>query len=440
MENISKEKKACGLSVLRSASDSKLETHLNSCVKCGLCSSSCMFYLTFKEKKYIPGYKVALVRSIYQRYNTFAGKHFPKINGAHDLDEKYCEEMVDLFFGACTMCGRCVKHCSIGVDIPFVVRKGREMLAEMDMIPKTLQSTVDAALTTGNNMAIPTEEFVDTIEWMEEELQDEMEDPNAGIFLDKENKDVFYTLNPREPKFFPLSISAMAKVFYAANESWTISSTLYDVTNYGFFNAKNSEAATIAQNLYNEVQRLNSKRLILGECGHGSRATRWEGPNLIKKAYEFNTITAVELIAEYIRNGKIKLDKTKNNIAVTIHDPCNLVRNGGLLSEIRFVVKNAVSELIEMNPYGNENFCCGGGGGMLAMSEYNDRRLKIGEIKANQIKATGAKIVITPCHNCVDQLMQLNHQYKLNVSIKTIAEIVADALVIEPKNEEKSDE
>jgi Fe-S oxidoreductase len=98
---------------------------------------------------------------------------------------------------------------------------------------------------------------------------------------------------------------------------------------------------------------------------------------------------------------------------------------------LRFVVKSAVPELIEMDPYGNENFCCGGGGGMLAMSEYNERRLKIGEIKAEQIRKTGAKVVITPCHNCVDQLVQLNHHYHLGVEIKSVAEVVADAIVLD---------
>lgn len=223
----------------------------------------------------------------------------------------------------------------------------------------------------------------------------------------------------------------MAKVFYAAKESWTLSSKYYDVTNYGFFNGKNDEATKIARNLYDEIHRLKGKRLVLGECGHGSRANRWEGPNYLKEKYDVDMITAVELMGEYIRSGRIKLDKTLNNQAVTIHDPCNLVRNGGLLKEIRFVVNASCSNLIEMNPHGNENFCCGGGGGMLAMSEYNERRLKIGEIKAEQIRKTGAKIVITPCHNCVDQLMQINHTYKLGVTIKTIAEIVADALVLD---------
>jgi Fe-S oxidoreductase len=169
---------------------------------------------------------------------------------------------------------------------------------------------------------------------------------------------------------------------------------------------------------------------VLGECGHGSRANRWEGPNYLKRIYDFETITAVELIAGYIRQGIIKLDSSLNKELCTIHDPCNLVRNGGLVDEIRFIVKSAVTDFVEMTPYGNDNFCCGGGGGKLAMSEYNERRLKIGEIKANQIRKTGAKIVITPCHNCVDQLTQLNHTYKLGVKIMTIAEVVADALII----------
>jgi len=431
MQKIDKSKRDKALELLKSGSDSKLLTHLKACVRCGLCAGSCMFYITHKQSKYIPAKKVDLVSSVYRRYCTSMGKIAPALVNAKDLDDSMAEEMVDLLFGSCTMCGRCVKHCSIGVDIAYIVRKGREMLSAMDMVPASLQATVDSALRTGNNMAIPTEEFVDTIKWMEEELIDEMGDNNARIPLDEPDKNVFYTLNPREPKFFPLSISAIAKIFYAAGENWTISSGFYDVTNYGFFNGNKEQATVIARNLYDEIHKLRGNVLVLGECGHGTRANRWEGPNYLRKSYDFEMTTAVELIADYIRQGRIKLDKSLNKELVTIHDPCNLVRNGGLLEEIRFVVKSAADNFTEMNPHGNENYCCGGGGGMLAMSEYNDRRLKIGEIKANQIRATGAKVVITPCHNCVDQLSQLNHTYKLGIKIKTIAELVADALIIE---------
>ena len=425
-ENIQK-----AIDILTKHTDSKLLTHLNACVHCGLCETSCLFWKTFKDSKYIPGKKVDMVSSIYRRYCTVLGKAAPKLTHARDLDEETIAEMVDSLYGACTMCGRCVKHCSIGVDIPFVVRTGRRMLAAMGYVPKTLQGTVDAAIQTGNNMAIPTEDFVDTIDWMQEDLQDELEDENAVIPLNKEGSDILYTLNPREPKFFPLSIAAAAKIFYAAKANWTLSTEMYDVTNYGYFSGNDEEATAIARKMFDEVHKMKCNTLVLGECGHGSRALRWEAPNYLKTHPDFKMLTLIELLEDYIKSGRIKVDKNLNTKKYTIHDPCNIVRNGGLYNSLRYVVRQVVPELIEMTPTGSDNFCCGGGGGMLAMSEYNERRLKVGEIKANQIKATGAQVVITPCHNCVDQLNQINHEYKLNVEIKSLAEVVADALVIE---------
>ena len=431
MGKINENKKKAGLKVLNSHKDSKLITHLNSCVHCGLCAKTCLYYLTTKDENLIPARKVELVSAIYRRYFTLTGKTFPWLVNARELDDKTAEEMVDLLFGACVMCGRCVKHCSIGVDIEYVVRKGREMLAEMGFVPESLQSTVKAALETGNNMAISYEDFVDTIEWMEEELQDELEDPNARIPLNEPGKEVLYTLNPREPMFFPLSIAAMAKVFYAAKESWTISTNMYDVTNYAYFSSHPGEAKIIARRIYDEMHKMKAKRLVLGECGHGARSNRWEAPNYIEKKFPFDAITSVELMAEYIREGRIEPDKEKITDKVTLHDPCNLVRGSGIMDEQRYILINSVKDFVEMTPHGTDNFCCGGGGGQLAMSEYNDRRLKIAEIKAEQIRKTGAAIVATPCHNCIDQLTQISVTFNLNVQIKTLAEIVADSLPIE---------
>lgn len=431
MSEVTSDKIQKAIDILTKKTDGKLITHLNACVHCGLCETSCLFYKTFQEPKYIPGKKVDMVASIYRRYCTFLGKTAPALTHARDLDDATITEMVDSLYGACTMCGRCVKHCSIGVDIPFVVRTGRRMLAAMGYVPQTLQNTVDAAVQTGNNMAIPESDFIDTIDWMQEELQDDVEDEKATIPLNCEGAEMMYTVNPREPKFFPLSIAAAAKIFYAADANWTLSSKMYDVTNYGYFSGNDAEATQIAKNIFDEVHKLRCNTLILGECGHGSRALRWEAPNYLKTHPDFKMLTIIELIEGYIKSGKIKVDKNLNKKKYTIHDPCNIVRNGGLFHSLRFVANAVVPELIEMDPYGSDNFCCGGGGGMLAMSEYNERRLKIGEIKANQIRATGANVVITPCHNCVDQLMQINHTYNLNVEIKSLAEVVADAIVLD---------
>jgi Fe-S oxidoreductase len=431
MEDLNKDNIQKGLEILTEGMDGKFFTHLNSCVHCGLCAESCIYYLADPQSKFIPAVKVDLISCVYRRFHTLAGKLTPGLVGARDLDEKTIEEMVDLFYGACTICGRCVPHCSIGVDISYLVRRGREMLSSMGYVPKGLQATIDVALKTGNNMGISDLEFTDTLKWLEEELQLEVNDKSATIPLNESGKDILYTLNPREPKFFPLSISAMAKVFWAAKESWTLSTKMYDISNYAYYSSNSKEAEIITQRLYDEVINLSAKTCVLAECGHGSRAFRWEGPNYIGKEYPFEVITSVEILANYMREGRIMVDSEKIQALVTLHDPCNLARTGGIWKEQRYILKKAVKNFVEMAPEGIDNLCCGGGGGQLAMSEYNDRRMKIGELKAEQIRKTGARIVVTPCHNCIDQLTQINLAFKLNVEIKTMAEIVADALILE---------
>lgn len=378
----------------------------------------------------MPANKVDQLTRIYKRYHTVVGRIFPKWIGAHDFDNRSIQEMVDIIFGGCTMCGRCSIHCSIGVDVPFIVRTARSILVELGLVSPGLQSTVDASIKTGNNMGIPREELVDTLEWLEEDLQMEVNDENASIPLDAKGKHILYTLNPREPKFFPMSISAMAKIYYAAKESWTISTHCYDVTNYAYYSGDDESARELIQRLVDEMDKLKADILVLAECGHGSRAIRWEGPHWIEKRYPFHVITVIELIADYIRSRKIKVNPQKNQLPVTLHDPCNLVRAGGVIEEQRFVLKKVVQHFTEMTPNREDNYCCGGGGGQLSMSEYRDRRVVAGKIKAEQIRKTEAKIVATPCHNCIDQLMELNKEYELGVEIKTIAELVADSLVI----------
>lgn len=440
MEKLTDAKIKKGLEVLKREVGSKLITHMNACVHCGLCAESCIYYRLNPDEHYVPAKKVDIVASIYRRYNTTTGKLVPWLTKARKLDDATIEDMVDLLYGSCTLCGRCNKHCSVGVDIEFLVKTGRAMLAEMGYTPETLQKTVDAALTTGNNMGISKEDFVDTLKWLEEDLQFEVDDDNAIIPLDEKGKDVMYTLNPREPKFFPLSISAMAKVFYAAGESWTISTKMYDVTNYGYFSGKLEHSKEIAQRMYDEMQTLDAKKCVLAECGHGTRAFRWEAPNYLEKEMPFEVETSVELLASYIREGKIKVDPELNQEVVTLHDPCNLTRGGGIYEEQRYILSKCVKNFVEMTPSGTDNLCCGGGGGQLSMSEYNERRMSIAGLKAEQIKNTGAIVVATPCHNCVDQLIQTNASYKLNVKIKTLAEIVADAIVLDKKEETETKE
>jgi Fe-S oxidoreductase len=238
-----------------------------------------------------------------------------------------------------------------------------------------------------------------------------------------------YTFNPREVKYFPLLIQYAAKIFNAAGEDWTVSTVGWDVTNYALFNGSDAAAAEISSNLEKAMSGLGAEVLVMAECGHGYRSERWESENWLGHKYPFKIISFVELQAQYIKEGRIKLDPTVTTKRVTYHDPCNQARNGGIIEEPRYILKHAVMDFVEMEPHGIENYCCGGGGGMLSMSEFAKDRIAAGKVKAEQIKATGAEIVATSCHNCLDQLDEVKRHYKLKVKIKNLSELVEAAIV-----------
>jgi CheY-like chemotaxis protein len=143
--------------------------------------------------------------------------------------------------------------------------------------------------------------------------------------------------------------------------------------------------------------------------------------------------SSVLTMLRYIQEGRIRVDKTRNDKPMTFHDSCNNARSCGLFEEPRELLNLVVTDFREMHPNRAENYCCTGGGGAMSMAEYTPRRLKSAKIKADQLKATGAEVVVTSCHNCVDGLTDLIRHYKLDMEVTQLVNLVANALVVEEK-------
>ena len=427
--NLTDEKAALAIDVLRQRLNRQLEASLEVCVRCGVCADSCHYYVADPKPEHVPAYRAEQLRKVYRKlFDPVAGAA-PGWVGAVELDQEMVEKLVMSAFGSCTMCGRCVINCPMGVDTRHIVRTTRAMLTAIDMTPEGLKATVNVHLEEGNNMGVTEEDYVETVEWMEEELQAELGDTSVKIPFNKKNARVVYTFNPREIKYFPYLIQAAAKIFNAAGEDWTLSTESWDATNYGLFSGDDAAARQIASNLEKAVNHLGAEMLVMAECGHGYRSQRWEGENWVGHRYPFKVMSFVELQAQYIKEGRLNLDPTRNQKRVTFHDPCNQARNGGIVDEPRYILLNTVMDFVEMEPHGVENFCCGGGGGMLSMTEFTPERKAAGKAKADQIAATGAEIVATSCHNCLDQLDEVKRHYKLKVKIQNLSELVANAIV-----------
>jgi Fe-S oxidoreductase len=194
----------------------------------------------------------------------------------------------------------------------------------------------------------------------------------------------------------------------------------------------------VAERVYDSVLALRGKKLVISECGHGFRSTRCEGPNWAKRDIPFEMESSVVTMLRYIKEGRTKVDKSKNSDPVTYHDSCNIARSCGFFEEPRELLNLVCSDFREMYPNRAENYCCTGGGGAMSMTEYAPRRLKSAKIKADQLRATGAKIVVTSCHNCVDGLFDLIRFYKLDMQVKQLVNLVASALVVPVRPLEKT--
>lgn len=138
----------------------------------------------------------------------------------------------------------------------------------------------------------------------------------------------------------------------------------------------------------------------------------------------------------YIKDKRIKLDKTRNDALTTYHDPCNHCRKAerlfghGYYEEPRWILDQCVQQWVEMYPNRQHQICCGGGGGTL-INGYNEERIFYGRTKMEQIKATGASTVVVPCHSCHGQFESIKSACGMQeLKVKYLWEVVADALVL----------
>jgi Fe-S oxidoreductase len=149
----------------------------------------------------------------------------------------------------------------------------------------------------------------------------------------------------------------------------------------------------------------------------------------------YNFITVFDLLIQYIREKRIVLDKTRFTELATYHDPCNYGRKAekrfghGYFEEPRWIMSQCLENWVDLYPTHRNQLCCGGGGGALTTG-YNEERIFYGRRKIEQIRATGAQMVVVPCHSCHGQLNSIKGEHGMSdLEVKYLWELVADCMV-----------
>jgi len=322
-------------------------------------------------------------------------------------------------------------YCPFGIDIAYMMVVVRRVCHLLGVTPLYIQDTAHSHAATLNQMWVKDDEWIDTLQWQEEEAQGEI--PTLRIPLEKEGADIMYSVIGPEPKFQAQLLYQAAVIMDVAGVDWTMPATPgWDNSDMAMFTGDNEIMGRIKRQHFETAARLKVKRIVMGECGHAFRSVydmgnRWLGWRMPP----IPILHAIDFFYELLSGGKLKVAK-KFETPVTLHDPCNVIRGGGLMEKSRYVVNALCEELVEMHPNREHNYCCCAGGGVINCGPpYKLKRVEGNRVKAEQLfaaKARGAKVLITPCHNCHSGLEDINHHYGLGLEIKFISDILYDVI------------
>ena len=330
----------------------------------------------------------------------------------------------------CLVCNRCTEVCPMGITMDKVVRKARSLAISDGKIPEDIKTGIKTRLETGDVNGLTTEEFVETVEWVSEEFVDDVDDPKAEIPHDVKGTKLLYLPNPRELGINLLHLTAMAKLFYAIKETWTLSAHHTDVTNWGYFVGKDEITKKMALMVVEPAEALGVETLVLSECGHGYHVLKYLLEDIIGRKPKFEVLSMPELIVRYAQKGVLKFDPGVHPYKIAYHDPCNIARKSGGYDAPRELLAMVCDRVVELIPNREDGVCCGGGGGLLQDSHSTPKRMISGKPKADQMKATGLPNLATACLSCHKQLGELSKHYKLGIKVDTVASLASEALIL----------
>jgi Fe-S oxidoreductase len=407
------------LALFRSKFNKAIKFYLETCTRCGVCTEACHVYASTGQVKYIAAYRHEIVRRLYKKYFKVRGKFWPSVGEAKALSEMAIDELYEAAY-SCTGCRRCMVYCPFGIDTQQLMSIAKLLLIGAHAEPEILTLLADTSIEKGKSLEIFKEGFLEGIKRLESEVVDKwkMEAGETAIPVDVEGADLLYVALAGAHSIIPA-----AAVFNAAGENWTLS--FFEAVNFGAFVGDPSKTKLILERIVNEAKRLKVKEVCICECGTAYRVMKQLSG---KQPFEVSSITEVH--SRYLKTGRIKLDKSRLKDAVTYHDPCQIARNAGVIEEPRYILRQLTDDFREMTPDPKYNWCCGGGGGLVALGDETlDFRMKSSRVKVDQVKSSGARILATACENCHSQLSDLNNHYKMGVEVRFLSSMVADALV-----------
>ncbi len=439
-----------------------LRLFMDICVRCGACADKCHYFIGSGDPKNMPVLRAELLRSVYRRDFTTAGKIMGRMVGARDLTVDVLKEWFYYFY-QCTECRRCSVFCPYGIDTAEITIIARELLNLVGLCIDWIVTPAANCFRTGNHLGIQPHGFQDSVNFALDDLEE-----ITGIRIDapvnRKGAEILFVVPSADyfadPHYY--GFLGYLALFHEIGLDYTFSAYASEGGNFGLFHSHEMMKRLNAK-IYAEAKRLGVKWILGGECGHMWRVIHQymdtlNGPadflevpvspitgTRFENARATKMVHICEFTADLIRHGAIKLDPSRNDhLRVTFHDSCNPARAMGLLEEPRYIIRKSCNNFFEMpeNTIREKTFCCGSGAG-LGTDENIEIRMRGGLPRANAVKFVhdryGVNMLLCICAIDKATLPTLMDYWVPEVQVGAVHEMVGNALVMKGERDRTTD-
>ena len=439
-----------------------LRLFMNNCVRCGVCADKCHVFLGTGDPRNMPVMRAELLRAVYRKNFTLAGKLLGLVRG-NRLDASVVKEWFAYFY-QCSTCRRCALFCPLGIDTAEITLLAREMLLELGLATNQILEPVANCARVGNHLGIAPHTFAEIVDMLCDDIEDvtgvrvraPIDEPGHEVLFVAPSGDLF-----AEPGIY--TFMGYLMLFHEIGLDYTLSTAASEAGNFGSFVSLDL-AQQINAKLYTEAAHLQVRWLLGGECGHMWRVINqymesFNGPapatlttpispvtgTVFSRASMTKMLHITEFTADMVQHQALKLNSSRNDHLITTwHDSCNPARSGGLFDEPRVVLHAACKHVAEMPEHTIREFtyCCGSGGG-LNTDEIMEWRLRAGFARGSALRLVQERHQVNhlACMCALDRvtLPPLADYWAPGVSVGGLHELLGNALVMEGEHARPTD-
>jgi heterodisulfide reductase subunit D len=376
---------------------------LDSCVKCGSCVSVCPVYSQTQQLETTMG-------GFYTKLKSFvrSAYGFPMASLAPEQAKSVLKEYSEYPY-LCTLCGRCSLVCPSFIDTKGTRIATRRFMVEEGQYPASMDQLAQTLDKVHNIIGEPSEDRAMWVQALPEVPKDLFQKDRAKVVYFTGCVASYFPMTKRIPQAF-VQILQKAGVDFTllGGEEWCCGFPLIAA------GMKEKADAAMRHNLQ-KVKEKGADAVVFA-CPSCYHTWKEESKN------EIALFHSTQFIKKLIEDGKIGFNAKK--VKVTYHDPCDLGRASGVYEPPREILKAIPGlELIEMSGNREECKCCGGGGNLEMVRP--ELSAALAQAKIEEIKATGAEIVITSCQQCVRTIFSNARKKKIPLNVMDIIEFVS---------------